>query len=187
MKKTLSILICSMTIFSVVSLTGCKNKDTISSGDKEKQIALSKEKENALDLNIYFGSSNNSTNSTDLSKEQRVIKKDELLGETIINEIIKGPSVKNNLNSVLPKDTKLLSFSIKDNTAYVNFSKEANISMNAYKEETCLKSIIFSLTELPSIQKVKIFIDNKDTNVWGNNFNLTSPLGKDTISNAKKK
>lgn len=184
MKKTLSIFICSMTIFSMVSLTGCKNKDTISSGDKEKQIALSKEKENALDLNIYFGSSNN---STDLSKEQRVIKKDELLGETIINEIIKGPGVKSNLNPVLPKDTKLLSFSIKDNTAYVNFSKEANISMNAYKEETCLKSIIFSLTELPSIQKVKIFIDNKDTNIWGNNFNLTSPLGKDTISNTKKK
>ncbi|EFG88004.1 hypothetical protein CLCAR_2326 [Clostridium carboxidivorans P7] len=168
----------------MVGLTGCKNKDTISSGDKEKQIALSKEKENALDLNIYFGSSNN---STDLSKEQRVIKKDELLGETIINEIIKGPGVKSNLNPVLPKDTKLLSFSIKDNTAYVNFSKEANISMNAYKEETCLKSIIFSLTELPSIQKVKIFIDNKDTNIWGNNFNLTSPLGKDTISNTKKK
>ncbi|WPC41859.1 GerMN domain-containing protein [Clostridium sp. JS66] len=184
MKKTLSIFICSMTIFSMVGLTGCKNKDTISSGDKEKQIALSKEKENALDLNIYFGSSNN---STDLSKEQRVIKKDELLGETIINEIIKGPGVKSNLNPVLPKDTKLLSFSIKDNTAYVNFSKEANISMNAYKEETCLKSIIFSLTELPSIQKVKIFIDNKDTNMWGNNFNLTSPLGKDTISNTKKK
>lgn len=184
MKKTLSIFICSMTIFSMVGLTGCKNKDTISSGDKEKQIALSKEKENALDLNIYFGSSNN---STDLSKEQRVIKKDELLGETIINEIIKGPGVKSNLNPVLPKDTKLLSFSIKDNTAYVNFSKEANISMNAYKEETCLKSIIFSLTELPSIQKVKIFIDNKDTNIWGNNFNLTSPLGKDTISNTKKK
>lgn len=184
MKKTLSIFICSMTIFSMVSLTGCKNKDTISSGDKEKQIALSKEKENALDLNIYFGSSNN---STDLSKEQRVIKKDELLGETIINEIIKGPGVKSNLNPVLPKDTKLLSFSIKDNTAYVNFSKEANISMNAYKEETCLKSIIFSLTELPSIQKVKIFIDNKDTNIWGNNFNLTSSLGKDTISNTKKK
>lgn len=184
MKKSLCIFICSITIFSTVGLTGCKNKDIISSGDKEKQIALSKEKENALDLNIYFGSSNNSVG---LSKEQRVIKKDELLGETIINEIIKGPTVKSNLNAVLPKDTKLLSFSIKDNTAYVNFSKEANIPMNAYKEETCLKSIVFSLTELPSIQKVKIFIDNKDIDIWGNNFNLTSPLGKDTISNAKKK
>ncbi|NMM62120.1 GerMN domain-containing protein [Clostridium sp. P21] len=184
MKKTFCIFVCSITIFSTISLTGCKNKDIANTKDKEKQIALSKEKENTLDINVYFGSSNN---TTELSKEERVIKKDELLGEAIINELIKGPSVKSNLNFVLPKETKLLSFSIKDNTAYVNFSKEANVSMKSSKEEVCLKSIIFSLSEISSIQKVKILIDNKDTNLWGDNFDLSKPLEKNTILNAKKK
>lgn len=185
MRKTFCIFICSITILSAINLTACENKDIISSNnkDKEKQIALSKE--NTLDLNIYFQSSDG-INRSDVSKEQRIIKKDELLGEAIINELVKGPSVKSNLKSVLPKESKLLSFSIKDNIAYVNFSKETNVVMTAIKEEICLKSIILSVTELSSVQKVKILIENKDTGLWGDHFDLSKPLGKDTIITAKK-
>lgn len=185
MKKTFCLFVCFITMFSIIIFTACDNKDIVSlnNKEKEKQIALSKEKENTLDLNIYFQSSNDGN----LSKEQRVIKKDELLGETIINEIIKGPSVKSKLNPILPKETKLLSFSIKDNTAYVNFSSEANVVMNTAKEEICLKSIVFSLTELPSVQKVKILIENKDTGLWGDHFNLSKPLARESILNAKNK
>ncbi len=185
MKKTFCIFICSITMLSMISLTGCESKDIISSNnkDKEKQIALSKE--NTLDLNIYFSS--NDTNNTDVSKEERIVKKDELLGEAIINELIKGPSIKSNLKSVIPKESKLLSFSIKDNIAYVNFSKETNIVMTTVKEELCLKSIILSITELSSVQKVKVSIEDKDTGIWGDHFDLSKPLGKDNIINAKKK
>jgi spore germination protein GerM len=187
MKKTFCIFICSITIFSAISLTGCDNKDIISSNnkDKEKEIALSNQKENTLDLNVYFQSSD-ASNSSDVSKEERIIKKDELVGEAIVNELIKGPSVKSSLKPVLPKESKLLSFSIKDNIAYVSFSKETNIVMTAVKEEICLKSIILSVTELSSVQKVKILIENKDTGLWGDHFDLSKPLGKDNIISAKK-
>ncbi len=189
MKKNFCLFMCSMTVFSSIALIGCEKKDIISSNnkEKEKQIALSKEKENTLDLNIYFDSSKDNNTTSNISKEERVMKRDEILGETILNEIIKGPSVKSNLNPVLPKDTRLLSFSIKDNIAYINFSKEADISLTASKEEVCLKSIILSLTQLPSIQKVKISVENRDTGVLGGHFDLSKPLGKDDISNAKNK
>lgn len=188
MKKTFALLMCSVAVFSSLNLAGCEKKDKLSSNnkEKEKQIVLSKEKENVLDLNIYFDSSKDS-NSSEISKEERVIKKDELLGETILNELIKGPSVKSKLKPVLPKETRLISLSIKDNIAYVNLSKEANIDMTSSREETCLKSIVWSLTQLPSVEKVKILIENKDTELWGRHFDLSKPIGKDDIQNVKRK
>lgn len=188
MKKTLSLLMCSVVVFSAINLTACEKKDKLSlnNKEKEKQIALSKEKENVLDLNIYFDSSQN-INTPEISKEERVIKQDEIFGETILSELIKGPSVKSQLKPVLPKETRLLSLSIKDNVAYVNLSKEANIDMTITKEEACLKSIIWSLTQISSVEKVKILIENKDTELWGGHFDLSKPIGKDDIQNVKKK
>lgn len=187
MKKTIGLLICSIAIFSALSLTTCEKKDKLSSNtkEKEKQIALSKEKENLLDLNIYFDSSKDASNP-EISKEERVIKNDEIFGETILNELIKGPSVKSKLKPVLPKETRILSLSIKNGIAYVNLSKEANIDMTTAKEETCLKSIIWSLNEISSVEKVKISIENKDTDIWGGHFDLSKPIGKDDIQNVKK-
>ncbi|MCH5138987.1 GerMN domain-containing protein, partial [Clostridiaceae bacterium UIB06] len=184
MKKTLGLLICSVAILSALSLTTCEKKDKLSlnNKEKEKQIALSKEKENLSDLNIYFDSSKDA-NTVEVSKEERVIKNDEIFGETILNELIKGPSVKSKLKPVLPKETKVLSLSIKNSIAYVNLSKEANIDMTTTKEETCLRSIILSLTQISSIEKVKITIENKDTDIWGGHFDLSKPIGKDDIQN----
>jgi spore germination protein GerM len=80
-----------------------------------------------------------------------------------------------------------MSISIKDNIAYLNLSKEANVKMTSTEEEACLKSIVFSLEQLPTIKKVKILIDNKDSNIWGNNFNLSKPLDRNNIEEFKKR
>ncbi|WP_123054858.1 GerMN domain-containing protein [Clostridium sp. JN-1] len=185
MKKTLCLIISSAAVISSL-FYGCSSKDLLSSNnkEKEKQIVLSNEKENTLDLNLYFNSSS-SPNNLKMLKEERIIKKDELLGETIINELIKGPSVKSESKPLLPKDTRLISFSVNDNIAYINFSKEANISMSPQVEKACLESIILSLNQISSIHKVKLSIENKDVNIWGNHFDLSKPLGKNDLDNSK--
>lgn len=187
MKKGFNMFTCSILIVSLLGITGCEKKDktSLSTKEKEKKIVLSKEQENTLDLNIYFDSSKDA-NTPQIAQEERVLKRYEILGETILGEIIKGPSVSSKLNPVLPKDTRVLSFSIKDNIAFVNFSKEANITMTSSKEEACLKSIIWSLSQLPSVEKVKILIENRDTGIWGEHFDLSKPIGKDDIQNAKR-
>lgn len=188
MKKVFGLFICSTIMFSTLSLSGCEKKDIVSlnSKEKEKQIALSKEKDNILDLNIYFDSSKDNVNA-EISKEERVMKKDEILGETVINQLIKGPSVKSKLKPVLPKDTRLLSFSIQDNIAYVNLSKEATVGMTPLKAEASLKSIVWSLTEISSVEKVKILVENKDTEPWGGHYDISKPIGKDDLLNDKRK
>jgi spore germination protein GerM len=173
-------------MFLNLSLTSCEKKDNLSinNSEKEKEIAFPQEKNNLIELNIYFDSTKKD-GALELSKEQRIIKKDELLAETIINELIKGPSVKSNLSPVFDKSARLISVSIKDKIAYVNLSKDTNQKMNARKEEACIKSIVLSLTQLSSVDKVKIFIDNKDTNLFGNNFDLSKPIGKEDLKNIK--
>ncbi|AUM97350.1 TPA: GerMN domain-containing protein [Clostridium botulinum] len=188
MKKSIKLAFCSSLIISSVFFISCEKKDSISinNKDKIKNITLHNEKNNLVDLNLYFDSTN-SSNNAEITKEERIIKKDELLGQFIIGELIKGPSVNNSLKPIFPKETRLLSFSIKNNIAYVNLSSEAYYSMTADKEEAYLKSIIWSLTELPSIKKVKLFIENKDMSSLSKNFKFDEPIGRDDIAKINKK
>lgn len=188
MKKVLILTLCSLFIASSTLLSGCNKREAINlnNENKVKQIALSSEKDNTVDLIVYFDSSTDDK-KIEIGKDQRTIAKDELLGELIIQELIKGPSVKSNLKPILPRETRLLSFSIKDDVAFVNLSKEAQVTMTAFKEEATLRSLITSLTQLSSVKKVKIIIDNKDAEKLGGNFSILKPLGKDDILNARLK
>ncbi|ACA55084.1 GerMN domain-containing protein [Clostridium botulinum] len=188
MKKSIKLAFCSSLIISSVFFISCEKKDSISinNKDKIKNITLHNEKNNLVDLNLYFDSTNNANNA-EITKEERIIKKDELIGQFIIGELIKGPSVNNSLKPIFPKETRLLSFSIKNNIAYVNLSSEAYYSMTADKEEAYLKSIIWSLTELPSIKKVKLFIENKDISSLSKNFKFSEPIGRDDIAKINQK
>jgi len=184
MKKKLLIVFCSLMLSSSLLISGCSNKESVASNsnDKEKEIALSNEKGSIVNLNLYFDSSDDK-NLAQVSKEERSIKSDELMGEFIIQELIKGPSLKSTYKQLLPKETRLLSFSIKDNIAYVNFSNEANTIILPAKEKAIVQSIVMSLTEVHSISKVKISIDNIDVNLWGGNLDLSNPLGRDDFLN----
>lgn len=183
MKKGAKLLICFILICSMFSFAGCGNKDktAINNNDKVKNMKTEKEKDQMVNLKLYFDASKDDTNIK-VAEEERVIMKEELLGEVIMQELINGPSVKSSsLKPILPKDTRLISFSIKDGVAYVNLSKNAKIKMSYGKEKVCLKGIVQSLTQLQSVSKVKIFVENKDVKTLGGNFDISKPIGKDLL------
>ncbi|WP_251860630.1 GerMN domain-containing protein [Clostridium sp. Marseille-Q2269] len=182
MKKSIKLAFCSSLIVSSILFISCEKKDSISinNKDKIKNITLHNEKDNLVDLDLYFDSTNSKDNP-EITKEERIIKKDELIGQFIMSELIKGPTVNNALKPIFPKETRLLSFSIKNNIAYVNLSKEAYYSMPKDKEEAYLRSIIWSLTEIPSIKKVKLSIENNDISSISKNFKFTEPIGRDDM------
>lgn len=179
MKKTIKILLCSMLVVSIVAFSGCEKKDTKSVTNKEKleNLKLPLEKDDFIQLGIYFDGTKDGA-AVQVVKDERIINKEELIGETIMQELIKGPTVKSELKPILPKETRVLSFSIKDNIAYVNLSDEAKMNMSKKKEEGCLEGIVASLTQLPSVQKVKITIGNKGIDTIGGNFDISKPLSK---------
>lgn len=188
MKKALSLFICPILLITTFAVSGCTHLDapSLNNTEKIKKITLKNEKDSAVEIPLYFDSSS-SDKKAEISTEVRVIQKEEVLGELIIQELIKGPNTTGKNKPILPKDTRLISFSIKDGTAYVNLSKEAAVTMSPVKEEACLKSIVSSLCQLESVKKVLIQINNKNVDTLGGNFNISKPLGKDDIENARKK
>ena len=187
MKKTIKILLCSLLVVSTVASYGCEKKDKKSVTNKEKleNLKVPLEKDGFIQLGVYFDGTKDGT-TTQVVKDERLINKEELIGETIMQELIKGPTVKSELKPILTKETRLLSFSIKDNIAYVNLSKEAKIHMSEVKEKSCLESIVASLTQLPSVEKVKITMENKDIDTIGGNFDISKPFSKGEIIPIKK-
>lgn len=187
MKRIFGVFVLGVIMVSSVAFTACQKEDKVSINNKEKvkSITMPNEKDNAIDLALYFDSSTDEK-KVEIAKEERLIQKEELLGELIMQELIKGPSVESKLKPILPKETRLLSFSIKDSIAYVNLSKEAKVSMTKSKEEASLKSIVNSLTQLPSIVKIKLLIDSKEVDTLGGNYDISKPFGKDDIDARKK-
>ncbi len=182
MKRLLVILTSVTLLTSSVFISGCEKKDRISKANKDKlaNVQLKNEKDNYIDLDVYFDDSKDDKNVS-ISKEELLINKEELMGELIINQLIKGPSLQGKLKPILPKDTRLISFSIKDGVAIINFSKEAKITMSAGKEEACLKSVSSSLTQLQSISKITILVENKNIDSLGGNFDVSKPFAPSDI------
>ncbi|MGL5245624.1 MAG: GerMN domain-containing protein, partial [Sarcina sp.] len=82
--------------------------------------------------------------------------------------------------------TRVLSFSIKDDVAIINLSKEAKIKMNFAKEEACLKAITSSICQLEGINKINILIENQMVDSLGSNYDISKPFAKDEINGLKK-
>ncbi|MGY0373737.1 GerMN domain-containing protein [Clostridium sp. JNZ J1-5] len=188
MHKIYKVVSTVLVISALSAFVGC-NKDEapiVNNSEKIKNLKVSNSDDDSwLNLKLYFDGSADEKKAN-VVKEERLIKKEELIGEIIMQELIKGPSVGSQLKPVFPKETKLLSFSIKDRIAYINLSSNVKYKMTAIREEACLRSIALSLTELKSVDKVKILIDNKSVDALGGNFNISKPFNNDDINGMKK-
>ncbi|MEK6266592.1 MAG: GerMN domain-containing protein [Clostridium sp.] len=187
MKRKVQIVLCSLLVISTVSFLGCEKKDMKSVTNKEKleTLKLPLEKDDFIEYGIYFDGSKDDT-TVEMIKDVRMINKEELIGESIMQELIKGPAAQSDLKPILPKETRLISFSIKDNIAHINLSKEAKMVMTETKERICLEGIEASLTQLPSVARVKLTMENKNIVTLGGNFDISKPFNKSEIILIKK-
>ena len=183
MKKVIIILVSAVLIIPNLMLTGCQSEEEFINSDKQKieNIQLPTEKDDLIDIKLYFDASKDGKKEK-IGKEERIIDKEEVLGDLIIRELIKGPAIKSEFRPIIPKETRLLSFSIKDGVAIVNFSKEAKISMPKVKEKACLVSIYRSLEQLPSVESIQILVDNKNINSLGGNYDISKPFNESQIT-----
>lgn len=97
-----------------------------------------------------------------LPEEREVAKTDEPLEAVIINELIKGPQ-QSDLVRTIPEGTRLLSVSVEEGIAYVNFSKEFKSKHwgGSAGESMTIYSVVNSLAKLPGIEKVQFLLEGK--------------------------
>ena len=127
---------------------------------------------------LYFGNKDGGG----LIKEERRIKitDQQPTEQYIINELIKGTKEKSH-QSLLSSKTVLMSVDIEDNICYLNF-KSGFIKDNAGSaehESLVIYSIVNSLTELESINRVQFYMDGKRVESFGS-FRIKDCIARDT-------
>lgn len=97
-----------------------------------------------------------------IPEEREVVKGEETLEAVIIRELIKGPQKPDSVR-VMPEGTRLLSVSVVNGVAYVNFSKEFQTKHwgGSAGERMTIYSIVNSLCKLPGIGKVQFLLEGK--------------------------
>jgi len=110
---------------------------------------------------------------------EKVFSRDKIL-EKVLEKLIEVSS-RNGENFPIPKGTKLLGISVKNNIAYVNFSQELkrNHPGGSMGEMLTVYSIVDTLTEFPEVHKVQILIDSAVVETLVGHMDLTVPLERD--------
>ena len=110
---------------------------------------------------------------------EKLIFRDSIYKKVILKLI--DESSKNQFHFPIPRGTKLLSLSVKDSIAYINFSEEfrKNHPGGSLGEILTVYSVVDTLTEFPEIKKVQILVGGAVVETLAGHIDLTSPLEKD--------
>ena len=106
---------------------------------------------------------------------------DDLIKEVIESLTIgsnKSNYIREGFKAIIPENTKVLDIKLEDSILTINFSKELlNVSVD--NEEKMLEAIIYSLSEIKDIKKIKILVEGKPlTNLPNSNKKLPELLDK---------
>lgn len=116
-------------------------------------------------VKLYFANKN----ADGLVAEGRTvtINSKESLEYVLLNELIKGPQAEYAYKTV-PEETKILSVETKEGTCFVNLSQEFKTKHwgGSSGETMTIYSIVNTLTELDTVQKVQFLIEGQKVEVF---------------------
>ncbi|MDO4540640.1 MAG: GerMN domain-containing protein [Syntrophomonadaceae bacterium] len=118
-----------------------------------------------------------------MPEEREVVVKDdsdEALATAILNELIAGPQTEG-LYRTIPAESQVLGLEIKDGLVAINWNSEFQTghSGGSAGEFMTRASIANSLTELDSVQQVKILIDGEPIDSLAGHFDFSEPLQRE--------
>lgn len=132
-------------------------------------------KEAPVKIILYFSDSQ----AEKLVPEEREVVKGGLpLEEIIVRELIRGPE-KKGLFKTIPESARLLSLSVKDGVAHVNFSREIQTKHwgGSAGEGMTVYSVVNSLTQLEGIKKVQFLVEGRKVESLLGHMDTSEPVG----------
>lgn len=160
-------------VFLCIFMASCQSYDIILE-DSNNYPQINPISENSLEVILYYPNKE----MEHLVPEIRVVSlSNEKTEEIAVNELLKGTEEKG-LKSIIPKDTEILSLDIVEDIAYISFSSE--LLDKDYEEEEeafIIYSIVNTLTNIPTINKVQILIDGKAVDRLSKHYSIREPLG----------
>jgi len=133
---------------------------------------------------LYFVQVDKSGYASRVQANRRLPVSDSPLTD-VVQALIAGPNAdekSKGLISLIPPATKLLSASIRGNTAYLSFNEE--FQYNTYGVEGHagqLRQIVFTVTEFPNVADVQILIEGQRIDYLGEGVWIGSPVSRDML------
>ena len=133
---------------------------------------------NPYEVTLYFADAQ----GTSLVPEVRTIEKAEGIARAAMAELIEGPSPGNGLLPTVPQGTALLDINVKeDGLCIVNFSSQLleEASGEVIDGNLMVYSIVNTLAEFPTIDRVEFRIEGETVESLGENISASAPLYAD--------
>ena len=131
---------------------------------------------------LYFIRIGSDGSAVRVRAERRLPATDSPLRD-VIQAVIAGPNAEetqSGLISLIPAGTKLLSVTIRGDTAYINFSEDFQYNTHGtegYNGQ--LRQIVFTATEFPNVRDVQILIEGSRIDYLGESTWIGSPLSRE--------
>ena len=103
----------------------------------------------------------------------------------VIEALITGPTQdekRQGLISLIPPETRILSATVRGETAYISFSEE--FQYNTYGVEGYAgqrMQIVYTITEFSNVKDVQILIEGRRVDYLGEGVWIGSPLKRETL------
>lgn len=98
--------------------------------------------------------------------------------EALTKNTKKSSYIRDGFKPIIPEGTKILDLKLEENILTINFSKEL-LNIVHCDEQKMIEAIIYSLTEIKDIKKIKILVEGKPlTNLPNSNKKLPEYLDK---------
>ena len=141
---------------------------------------VSPEKTNWQVLLLYFADKD----GTKLVCQQRgmEVKQSQSIEYQIVEQLISGPDNSNgsNLTATIPSDTKIRDIKTEEGIWYVNLSRDFLKKQGNLSENIVIYSIVNSLTELDTVNKVQFLIEGEKINEYSGDIDFSKPFDRDT-------
>ena len=112
------------------------------------------------EMTIFLVDNSNYVARTSIVKSSETINEQikEII-ETLTINSKKSTYIRDGFKPIIPENTKIIDLKLDNEILTINFSKEF-LTVNETNEEPMLEALIYSLTELKEIKKIKILVEN---------------------------
>lgn len=129
----------------------------------EEETAQVEEKPATETMSVFVYFPKWTETETYLVEEEHVVPETPAVAKAALEELIKGEPLDASLKPIIPKEAKILGIKIEDGMATVDFSREIlQVNVGAQGEALGIYSIVNTLTQFPTIQKVQFLVEGKD-------------------------
>lgn len=126
-------------------------------------------------LNMYFATTDGNALSVvpvDITYDATIP-----LEQMTVEQLIKGPYsiegiTEDQVLATIPKGTTLNSITVKEHTCYVDFSREFLNKPDEVSPEVAIYSVVNTLVELPTVNKVQFSIDGEQVLLYNDTINF---------------